>query len=163
MNSNLTERLLKILDWIFEILSLIGLGVTLYLVITTYPELPDRIPKHWNFKGIADQWGGKANFLTLPIIMFFIYAIFSVYMIRSNVFKLKASIGNNNARQVIRLSRIFKFVLTGIFLLVIYVQSMNFLGIEPLIENPSVLIKIVVIVILTFTGLILFFGFKNKQ
>ena len=151
------KKLLKILDIIFEILSLIGLGLILYLLIITYPELPDRIPKHWNFKGVADQWGDKTNFLTIPIVSLFIYGIFSyVTMNQSNKAKLSINVGEINAKQIIRLNRIFKTVLIGIFLLDIYGQSMNFLGKEAIISGSGVLTKIIIIlIILTFLEVII--------
>jgi uncharacterized membrane protein len=157
-----TEKLMKTIDLVCEILSLIGLVLIIFLVIITYPELPDRIPKHWNYRGIADQWGNKANFFTLPIITFFIYGVFSIVTTsRSNTFKLKASIGEIKSRQIIRLSRIFKTILVGIFLLTIYGQSMNFLERAPIIEGPGVLVKI--IIILAFTGLLLLIGLRNEK
>ena len=151
---------MKTFDLVLEILSLSGLGFILYLVIITYPELPDSIPKHWNYKGVADEWGNKVNFLTLPVLTFFIYGIFSlITMVKTNSFKLRAKVGEIKSRQIIRLGRIFKTVLIGIFLLNIYSQSMNFLGIKPIIGDLNVLIEI--IVILAFSGLILSIAFKN--
>jgi uncharacterized membrane protein len=139
-------NLLRTLDIIIEVLCIIGLFLILFLVIITYPELPDTIPKHWNYKGGADQWGGKINYLTLPLLALFIYGAFSfINMSQSNIAKAKANIGEITTNQIIRLARILKIILIGLFLLNVYSQSMNYLGKKPIIGSPGVLISLIII------------------
>lgn len=158
----MTQKLLKTLDIIFEILSLTGLGLIFYIVIITYPVLPEVIPKHWNFKGLADQWGNRANFLTIPIVTLCIYSIFTfLTSSRLNKVKLKSSVGEINAKQIIRIGRIFKTVLIGIFLMDIYSQSINFHGKDAIIRGPGVLIKL--FIILGFGVLLFFYALRNKK
>lgn len=42
-----------------------------------YPELPDKIPTHWNFKGEIDEYSGKlSGALLMPVINLVMYGLF---------------------------------------------------------------------------------------
>jgi len=42
-----------------------------------WPELPDRVPLHWNVRGEVDGWGGRLEgTLLLPAVMVVLYGVF---------------------------------------------------------------------------------------
>lgn len=47
-------------------LSIIGLSAMFIYVIFIWEHLPDTIPRHFNFKGEPDGFGGKGFILVLP-------------------------------------------------------------------------------------------------
>ena len=51
-----------------------------YLVITAYPDLPDKIPTHFNARGEPDAWSSKTwiNLLILPIGQIGLYILITV-------------------------------------------------------------------------------------
>lgn len=69
------QRLRKGYPVRLEIISLALLAYTLYLVISSYASLPDRIPTHFDFQGVPDRWGSKAEVLVFPILSVALYAM----------------------------------------------------------------------------------------
>ena len=55
------------------------IGIAFAVTIAAYPQLPERIPTHWNARGEADGFGSRAfgAFIT-PFIMLFMFGIMSV-------------------------------------------------------------------------------------
>ena len=59
--------------WIIALgLLALGVGVTAWY----YPELPDRIPTHWNIRGEVDGYGGKRTLFLLPVMSLPLLALF---------------------------------------------------------------------------------------
>ena len=53
------------------------IAATLIATILVYPDLPNRIPMHWNFQGEVDRYGGKSEIFLLPAIMLGIVILFA--------------------------------------------------------------------------------------
>jgi uncharacterized membrane protein len=60
-----------------EIIPLLLLIFTFYLVFTNYANLPERIPTHFDIRGAVDGWGGKSEILIFPIVGGFAYLLFT--------------------------------------------------------------------------------------
>jgi Protein of unknown function (DUF1648) len=53
-----------------------GALVVLYLVAAwNYPMLPERVPRHFDARGLPDAWGGRSVIWTLPVIALPLYAL----------------------------------------------------------------------------------------
>ena len=56
-----TDIILEIISWFF-------LLVLWLMTIISFQTLPDKIPTHFNFEGIADNFGSKSAIFNLPVI-----------------------------------------------------------------------------------------------
>jgi uncharacterized membrane protein len=120
---------LKTVDKIFEI---VGWGFTIMiwvLTITTYSNLPETIPTHYNGAGQADGFGGKATILTLPLIATILFIGLTVLNKFPHVFNYPTEITQDNAfRQYIyatRLIRYLKLIIVFIFGLIEFKTIQN--------------------------------------
>ena len=62
----------------FELLPLFLLAVSVYLTLSAYPSLPDRVPTHFNFWSVPDGWGEKSSILALLVLNAFVYVLLTV-------------------------------------------------------------------------------------
>lgn len=62
----------------FELLPLGLLFLNVYLTLTSYPSLPEKVPTHFNFVGLPDAWGGRDSILFTLIVGAATYAVFTV-------------------------------------------------------------------------------------
>lgn len=53
---------------VLEIITLMVLVAMVLTILIAWRELPEEVPVHYNFKGIADGWGSKNTLLVIPII-----------------------------------------------------------------------------------------------
>jgi uncharacterized membrane protein len=74
----LWQRLGRCYPTPLELVPLLLLGLTIYLVLSNYSTLPDTIPTHFNTQGVADDWGSKTTIFIFPAIAFPIYILLSV-------------------------------------------------------------------------------------
>jgi uncharacterized membrane protein len=70
-------------SWRTELPQWIVIAAMFALAAWSWPQLPDRIPIHWNFRGEIDGYGSKGvGLLMLPFIVFLLYWLFRlVYLI----------------------------------------------------------------------------------
>lgn len=60
-----------------EVIAAAGMLFWILTLIIYYPQLPDRIPTHFNFAGDPDAWGSKSTIWLLVGIMVLLYALLS--------------------------------------------------------------------------------------
>jgi uncharacterized membrane protein len=64
------------LSWRFELVQLLIIAAMFAVAAWSWPQLPDRLPVHWNLQGQVDRWGGKfEGLLVLPIITLGLYLL----------------------------------------------------------------------------------------
>jgi uncharacterized membrane protein len=106
-------------DWIFELLAILGLFALLGVSVYYYPKLPDTIPSHFNGSGLPDKYEGKSFFWVLPGISVFLYILLSVINLFPHRFNYPFKITQQNAfRQYTlgtRLIRYIKMILVWLF------------------------------------------------
>ena len=61
-----------------ELVPLLLLGLTIYLVLSNYSTLPDTIPTHFNAQGVADDWGSKKEIFFFPAFVIPLYLFSSL-------------------------------------------------------------------------------------
>jgi uncharacterized membrane protein len=62
-----------------ELVPLLLLGLTIYLVLSNYSTLPDTIPSHFNAQGVADDWGSKKTIFFFPALVVPLYVFLSLF------------------------------------------------------------------------------------
>lgn len=68
---------LSLLQWPLEIAAILLLITGLLYPLTQWSTLPDRIPSHFNIKGIPDRWAGRWIFGWFAILQIAIYGTLS--------------------------------------------------------------------------------------
>jgi uncharacterized membrane protein len=108
------------IDLILEVLGLTVLIFILVLTIYFYPRLPDIIPTHINYIGLADEFGKKSNFFLLPILSIVIYSLFTILNRESILLRNVDNIFGNKPEQTYKLTRRFiRFLKLSVLLLFI--------------------------------------------
>lgn len=63
-------------SWKFELPQLLVIAAMFAIAVWAWPQLPERLPIHWNLQGQVDGWGNKfMGLLLLPIIVLGIYLL----------------------------------------------------------------------------------------
>ncbi len=66
-------------NWRFELPQLLLIGAMFAAAFWAWPQLPDRLPIHWNIHGDVDGWGNKfMGLLFVPLIVLGIYVLMAV-------------------------------------------------------------------------------------
>ena len=65
----------KLKDEVFPVLIIL---ISFFIAFAAYPNLPDRIPIHWNVAGEIDRYGPALSIFAIPLISLALYAFISV-------------------------------------------------------------------------------------
>jgi uncharacterized membrane protein len=76
---SLWQRLGRCYPLQIELVPLLLLGLTIYLVLSNYSTLPDTIPSHFNAQGVADDWGSKKSIFFFPAFVVPLYVFLSLF------------------------------------------------------------------------------------
>jgi uncharacterized membrane protein len=94
------------------------------LTITSYSNLPDTIPTHYNGEGKADGFGRKINILTLPLVATILFVGMTIINKFPYIFNYPVKITEENAfRQytnATRMIRYLKLLLIVLFGLIVF-------------------------------------------
>jgi len=111
-------------DKVFEGIGWVALLAIWILIISSYSNLPETIPTHFNGSGKADGFGSKVNILALPIIATVIFIGLTILNKFPYVFNYPTNITEDNAiRQytnATRLVRYLKLIVVVVFGLIAY-------------------------------------------
>ncbi len=111
-----TDKILEISGWIF----LVGLWG---IVVISYPELPETIPLHFNFKGIPDSYGDKTEIFIIPVIATLLFIGLTFLTKNSQFLNFPNKITKQNAPQnylyATRMIRILKNTIPLVFGIII--------------------------------------------
>ena len=119
-----TDKAVELFGWF----ALLAIWV---LTITSYSNLPDTIPTHYNGMGNADGFGSKTNILILPLIASILFVGMTILNKFPYLFNYPAKITVENAlRQytnATRMLRYMKLILVNLFGLIAYktIQGAN--------------------------------------
>jgi uncharacterized membrane protein len=115
-------------DWALE---LIGVAVLILLIALPFiylPQLPERIPTHFNGAGIPDGFGSRNSIWILPATGIFMYLLLTVVSAFPQIYNFPVKITQENAlvqyRLATRFIRILKTVILVLFLFLCY-QTIN--------------------------------------
>jgi len=106
-------------DYLIEAAALLCWLALFLLPLIYYSDLPDNIPRHFDFEGRADAWDGKQIIFTLPAIGTALYLLLSIVSRFPHKFNyLKSITAENAARQyaiALRIVRMLKFIIMAAF------------------------------------------------
>jgi uncharacterized membrane protein len=105
-----------------KLLELLGWGVLLALWVwtgTSYSNLPDTIPTHFNATGEADGFGRKASIVSLPVVATLLYIGLTLLNRVPHIFNFPTPVTQENAliqyTNATRMIRSLKFILVLVF------------------------------------------------
>ena len=117
-----TDRILEGLGY-FTIVASWG------LVVFVYPILPQSIPTHFGFSGVADGFGDKTYLLLLPGIATVLFTGISILNRLPHIFNYPVAITESNALKqytyATRLLRFLKFSVPLIFLTIFVMSALT--------------------------------------
>lgn len=106
-------------DRIIDALSLVFLLLLLVMVFQYYPDLPDKIPTHFNSLGQADDFGRKNSILLLPVMAVILFVLIQILGKYPHQFNYLVKITPQNAKKQYRLgARIMRF--TNLFVMMVF-------------------------------------------
>ncbi len=120
-----------------QVLELLGWGILLALWVwtgTSYSNLPDPIPTHFNAAGEADGFGSKASIIGLHVIATLLYVGLTALNRFSHIFNFPTPITQDNAlsqyTNATRMIRYLKLILVLVFAGISYqtIQQANGTG-----------------------------------
>ncbi len=125
------------IDLILDVLCITLLVIMWGYVITTYGELPDEIPTHFNGKGEVDGHGKKTFIWSLPAISTFTFLLMFVLNKFPHLHNYMTNITEDNALKNYKLStrfvRFINAVVLLIFAYITYTVSRTHVdGVDPL-------------------------------
>ena len=123
MNRQKLSINLTTVDYIVEIIGLIGIICLIFLPIYYFNDLPNRIPKHFNAFGQPDSYGNKIMIWFVPIITLSLYIGMTILNKYPHIFNYPTNVTNENAE------RFYKIATKSIrFLKVVIVVSFSYLN-----------------------------------
>ena len=97
-----------VLAGLFAAIGLAAFGAAIGMTVRSYPQLPERVPYHFDFMGRPDQYGPRPMIFIVPFGFFLAFGIWSFAML---------STGFNDAPGVAVSGSIIDFVLIAGFFL----------------------------------------------
>lgn len=73
------------------------------LLVYYYPQLPERIPMHWNWKGEADEWTPKTYFAVFSLAAMIVYMQALLLFIKRGVLGVKMTLPAEHTEQYLKL------------------------------------------------------------
>ena len=110
-----TDKIIELFGW-FSVL------VIWVYTMVNFSKLPDTIPTHFNAMGEADDFGGKASILALPIIATIVFVGISILSRFPHIFNYPVNITKENAqRQYTIATRLMRYVNLIVVLIIGYI------------------------------------------
>jgi uncharacterized membrane protein len=101
----------------FEILSVLGLILSYYILLSSWASLPDKIPTHFGFDGAPNAWGSKMTLLLMPAIATVMFAVLTVLCRFPHTYNYPWRLTEQNAGRQYLLARM---LLTAVKMEIIY-------------------------------------------
>jgi hypothetical protein len=61
------------LEWLLEAASLLLILLGAIVSMSSWRQLPDLVPRHYDYRGVVDAWGGKGSLAALPVVNALLY------------------------------------------------------------------------------------------
>ena len=158
-----------------ELIPLVLLALTIYLVLSNYATRPDTIPTHFNEQGIADDWGSKGTIFFLMGLNVLIYVLFTALNIWFAVVRDPRSLINLPAKwkatlSSIQVEKLRRTLNRYLFLLKIIIQGLTayiiYITIEMARERADslgTLFFLFILAILAVVGLMVWKAFQATR
>ena len=101
-------------DQLMEMVSILGLLLLIALTAYYFSDLPEKVPVHFNGKGMPDGYAGKWTIWTLPLIAAFMYFLFRYINQSPHTFNYPVKITEENAAIQYRIATRMGWTLSAI-------------------------------------------------
>lgn len=98
-----TRRLADYTNLALEIALVILTIAPIFVLVYYYPQLPERIPMHWNWKGEADHWTPKTYFAVFSLAAMIIYMQALLLLIKRGVLGVKMTLPAEHTQEYLSL------------------------------------------------------------
>ncbi len=120
------------MGWVLEIVAVIFIVLSFLVLVISYDALPSTIPHHYNKKGEADGFGGKAMIWLLPVLNLCLYVLLTAAGRYPHHFNFPYRITRDNIERQyqnsILMVRVIKLIITINFFYLVYATVQNGLG-----------------------------------
>ena len=107
-----------------EIITLVLILCQIVYCAVFYPQLPSKIPTHFNFAGEVDGWGGKSSILVLLAATIVLYIMLTVALFFPRLWNVPVKITDQNRgvvfKYVINMVLWDKLLIVGCFFYMTY-------------------------------------------
>jgi len=150
------------LGWLLEIVSMVGLALMFYLVLSNYASLPEVLPQHYTAAGEPDRVGSKSIIWLMPALAVVLYALITFLSRFPHVFNYPYTITASNAAaqysNALMMVRTVKTIVIFQFLYITYMKIQ--IGVGTATGLGAYFLPVTIVILI---GTILFFvirGFK---
>jgi uncharacterized membrane protein len=98
-----TRRLADYTNLALEIAIVLLTIAPVLLLVYYYPQLPERIPMHWNWQGEADEWARKSYFAVFSLAAMLVYMQALLLSVKHGVLGVKMTLPAEHAESYLRL------------------------------------------------------------
>lgn len=98
-----TRRLADYTKLSLEIVLVLLTIAPIFVLIYFYPQLPERIPMHWNWKGEADEWTQKSYFAVFSLAAMIVYMQVLLLLIKRGMLGVKMTLPAEHTEQYLSL------------------------------------------------------------
>ena len=88
-----------------ELLGAIAILLAVLLIVKFWAVLPDRIPVHFGYRGLADAWGDKVTIWIVPAVAAIIFVVLTAVSRYPHTSNYPVPINSENARRQYLLGR----------------------------------------------------------
>lgn len=150
------------IDWVIELIGILGLFILIGLPTIYFGKLPDIIPVHFGFNGQPDGFGSKDAIWMMPILGTLMYLGISWLNKRPHIFNYPQKVTEDNAERLYktatRMTRTLNAIIACIFAYITFVIIQTAFGNQNGLGTMFIIIFL--ILILGGTG---YFSYKMKQ
>ncbi|MDT4896786.1 MAG: hypothetical protein QOH25_1863 [Acidobacteriota bacterium] len=98
-----TRRLADYTNLALEIAIVILTIAPILVLVYYYPQLPERIPTHWNWKGEPDEWARKSYYAVFSLAAMLVYMQGLILIIKHGLLGVKMTLPAEHAEDYLRL------------------------------------------------------------
>jgi uncharacterized membrane protein len=98
-----TRRLADYTNLALEIAIVILTIAPVLVLVYYYPQLPERIPTHWNWKGDPDEWARKSYYTVFSLAAMLVYMQGLILMIKHGLLGVKMTLPAEHAETYLQL------------------------------------------------------------
>lgn len=92
-------------EWTLELVSIAALALQWAIVAEAFPDLPDRVPRHFDATGEADAWGPRMMVWALPFVNLLVWLLLGFVSRWPHLSNLPIEVTERNAERIYRLVR----------------------------------------------------------
>lgn len=98
-----TRRLADYTSLALEVAIVVLTIAPVLLLVYYYPQLPERIPMHWNWKGEPDEWARKSYFAVFSLAAMLVYMQGLLLAVKQGVLGVKMTLPAEHTEDYLRL------------------------------------------------------------